>query len=100
MPYIIGIDLGTTNCGLAYADANAPDSLRTAPVKLFNIPQLVNPGEVSDEALLPSFLYLPSHSDFPPGSLSLPWHQKQDAIVGMLAQKRGAENAGDRKSVV
>ena len=94
MPYIIGIDLGTTNCGLAYADANAPDSLRPAPVKLFNIPQLVNPGEVSDEPLLPSFLYLPSHTDFPAGSLSLPWHQKQDAIVGVLAQKRGAENAG------
>ena len=94
MPYIIGIDLGTTNCGLAYADANAPDSLRTAPVKLFNIPQLVNPGEVSDEPLLPSFLYLPSQTDFPPGSLALPWHQKQNAIVGLLAQKRGAENAG------
>jgi len=94
VPYIIGIDLGTTNCGVAYADANAPDSLHPAPVKLFSIPQLMNPGEVSDEPLLPSFLYLPSQTDFPAGSLTLPWHQKQTSVVGVLAQKRGSENAG------
>ncbi len=94
MAYIIGIDLGTTNCGLAYADANAPDPLTPAPVNLFAIPQLVNPGEVREEPLLPSFLYIPGPNDFPAGSLTLPWNAKLSAIVGQLAQKRGSENAG------
>ena len=94
MSYIIGIDLGTTNCALAYTAANAPDPLHLPPVELFAVPQLVNPGEVRDEDLLPSFLYLPGPNDFPPGSLALPWPGKATHIVGQLAQKRGAENVG------
>ena len=58
------------------------------------IPQLVNPGEVRDEALLPSFLYLPGPSDFPAGTLALPWDAERGFVVGRLAQKRGVENAG------
>jgi len=38
---------------------------------LLAIPQLVNPGEVRDDSLLPSFLYLPGASDFPAGSIAL-----------------------------
>lgn len=94
MSYIIGIDLGTTNCGLAYADANAADPLKSAPVHLFGVPQLINPGEVRDQSLLPSFLYLPGPNDFPSGSTALPWIERPLAIVGQLAQKRGAENTG------
>ena len=78
---MIGIDLGTTNCALAFA--TRPD----APVQLFSIPQLVNPGEERAEPLLPSFLYLTGPGDFPPGTVTGP-------IVGSLAQKRGAENPG------
>jgi molecular chaperone DnaK (HSP70) len=69
-PAIIGIDLGTTNCALAFT--------REDSVDVFPIPQLVNPGEVREEPLLPSFLFLEGD---PP-------------IVGVLAQKRGLENAG------
>jgi hypothetical protein len=58
------------------------------------IPQLVNPSEVREQDLLPSFLYLPGASDFPGGSLALPWDASRDFVVGALAQKRGAENAG------
>src|SRR5215469_9543815 len=58
------------------------------------IPQLANPSEVREQDLLPSFLYLPGPSDFPGGSLSLPWDTSRDFVVGALAQKRGAENAG------
>ena len=63
-------------------------------MQLLAIPQLTNPGEVRDEDLLPSFLYLPGASDFPQGSLALPWDAERGHVVGRLAQKRGVENAG------
>jgi hypothetical protein len=93
--YVIGIDLGTTNSALAYVPLSAlEDPHDLPPARLMAIPQLVNPGEVRDEPLLPSFLYLPGPADFPHGSLALPWDQSPDAIAGALAQKRGAENPG------
>jgi hypothetical protein len=93
--YVVGIDLGTTNSALAYAEIVA-DADRFAPanVQLLPIPQLVNPGEVREESLLPSFLYLPGSSDFPAGTLALPWDEERAFVVGQLAQKRGAENVG------
>ncbi len=66
---VIGIDLGTTNCALAYSQEGA--------VELFSIPQFVHPNEVREEPLLPSFLFL----EDPP-------------IVGVLAQRKGLDNPG------
>ena len=57
------------------------------------MPQLINPGEVRAEPLLPSFLYVPGSSDFPAGSIALPWDEWPRFVIGMLAQKRGAEVA-------
>lgn len=93
--YVIGIDLGTTNSALAYAEvvANA-DPFAPANVQLLGVPQLENPGEVRDEGLLPSFLYLPGATDFPAGTIALPWDEERPYVVGRLAQKRGVENAG------
>ncbi len=93
--YVIGIDLGTTNSALAYAEIR-PDADPFAPanVQLLAIPQLVNPGEVREEGLLPSFLYLPGSSDFAAGATALPWDEKRSFVVGRLAQKRGVENVG------
>jgi hypothetical protein len=93
--YVIGIDLGTTNSALAYADATpSADPFAPANVRLLEVPQLENPGEVRDEGLLPSFLYLPGSSDFPAGAIALPWDPEREYVVGRLAQKRGIENAG------
>ena len=93
--YVIGIDLGTTNSALAFAEAEAEaDPFAPANVHLLAVPQLVNPGEVRDEDLLPSFLYLPGASDFPAGTIALPWDAERPYVVGRLAQKRGVENAG------
>ena len=90
--YVIGIDLGTTNSAVAYAPAGGdPDVM--PPVSLFPVPQLVNPGEVRDEPLLPSFLYVPGTGDFPPGSIAVPWDEWPRYLIGTLAQKRGAEVA-------
>ncbi len=93
--YVIGIDLGTTNSALSYVE-NRPDADPFAPanVELLTIPQLVNPSEIRDESLLPSFLYIPGATDFPAGATALPWDPKPETVVGRLAQKRGAENAG------
>jgi Hsp70 protein len=93
--YVIGIDLGTTNSALAYAEILAEaDPFAPANVRLLEVPQLVNPGETRDEDLLPSFLYLPGASDFPAGTIALPWDEGRGFVVGRLAQKRGAENSG------
>ncbi len=85
---IIGIDLGTTNSALAWCGAPEEES----PIEVRNIPQLVNPNEVAERTLLPSFLYLPGELDFPKGSLALPWEPEPKFVVGELARKRGAEN--------
>jgi len=95
MKYVIGIDLGTTNSALAYSEIKSGADGPDAPdVRLMDIPQLVNPGEVRDEPLLPSSLYVPGPSDFPAGSLAIPWDPEPEFVVGRLAQKRGVENTG------
>jgi molecular chaperone DnaK (HSP70) len=85
--YSIGIDLGTTNCALAFTEL----ADEAAPVQLAPVPQLVNANEVAPEALLPSFLYIPGDNDFPAGSTALPWDDKPRYVAGHLAQRRGAE---------
>jgi len=84
--FIIGIDLGTTNSALAYA--------QESEVALFPIPQLANPGEVADFDLLPSFVYLPGEKEFVEGALALPWAGQPSYITGRFARVRGVENAG------
>ena len=88
--YIIGIDLGTTNSALSYFDTALAEEHGRIVTQA--IPQLVNPGEVGELALLPSFLYLPSELDFPKGSLALPWEREPASVIGELARTRGAES--------
>ena len=87
--YILGIDLGTTNSALAFVRTDDEQH----QIQLFAVPQLVNPGEVSAETLLPSSLYVPGENEFVEGALALPWNQQPQFITGQLAQKRGVENA-------
>ncbi len=95
MKYVIGIDLGTSNSALAYSEIkDGADPFDAPTVSLMDVPQLVHPGEVRDEPLLPSSLYIPGPSDFPAGSLALPWNPEPQFVVGRLAQTRGVENAG------
>ena len=87
--FVVGIDLGTTNCALGWVDTAAGDAAR---VRIQDIPQLVNAGELAARTLLPSFLYAPGELDFPAGSLELPWDQSPRFVTGELARRRGAEN--------
>ena len=86
--FVIGIDLGTTNCALAYADTGAGGDPKAKP---FGIPQVVNPGIVEDRELLPSFLYLPGANEQPAGALKLPWDAERDYCVGEFARNFGAK---------
>jgi Hsp70 protein len=88
--YIVGIDLGTTNSALARCDAAAAEE--ESRIEVRGIPQLVNPNEVAERTLLPSFLYIPGDFDFPKGSLALPWELEPKFVIGELARKRGAES--------
>ena len=91
--YIVGIDLGTTNCVVAYVDTQSAETQPPA-IRLFQIPQLVTPGNVEERALLPSFLYLPSAQELPHGSLVLPWTDELSFAVGTFARTRGVEVPG------
>ena len=85
--YVVGIDLGTTNCALAYAEPDDP----ATPVRHLPIPQVVAAGEVGDRPVLPSFLYLPADNEQPAGALDLPWKKKAvDRVVGTYARDQGA----------
>lgn len=83
----LGIDLGTTNCGFASAASEGP-------VQVFAIPQLVSPGEIRAEPLLPSALYLAREDEFAEGLLDLPWRPGGLRVTGSLAVRRGAESLG------
>jgi len=89
----VGIDLGTTNTVLAYAQAG------TDQVETFPIPQLVAPGEVAPKPLLASNRYHPFEAELAPGELQLPWRQDDVAglarvAVGQLARSLGAQTPG------
>jgi hypothetical protein len=88
--YIVGIDLGTTNSALARCAAAAEEE--ESRIEVRSIPQLVNPNEVAERTLLPSFLYIPGEFDFPGGSIALPWEPEPRLVIGELARKRGAES--------
>jgi molecular chaperone DnaK (HSP70) len=92
--YVIGIDLGTTNCAMAFADTTAQEPDRPGPITALGIPQVVALQDVSERPLLPSFLYLPSAKEFPTGGLDLPWKSPPDRIVGVFARDHGAKVPG------
>ncbi|CAN5917058.1 Hsp70 family protein [soil metagenome] len=88
--YVVGIDLGTTNTVVAYGRLGA------AKVALFEIDQLVGPGEVAARTLLPSVRYHPAEGELSPGETQLPWPRplEDTAIIGRLALDRGAQVPG------
>ena len=83
---IIGVDLGTTNTAVAYVDTRSADPR----VRVFEIPQLVAPGEIARRRQLPSFVYLPGEHDLGPAETALPWAPERRHVVGELARAQGA----------
>ena len=89
--FIVGIDLGTTNCALAYADSPESTSDNPAPIRSFAIPQVVGLGEVAARPVLPSFLYIPASKEFPAKSTDLPWNSADTRLVGTFSRDHGAK---------
>jgi molecular chaperone DnaK (HSP70) len=92
--YVVGIDLGTTNSALAYADTREATPEAPAPIRSLAIPQVVGVNDVGERPVLPSFLYLPAAKEFPAGSTELPWKSPADRVVGTLARDHGAKVPG------
>jgi molecular chaperone DnaK (HSP70) len=91
--YIVGIDLGTTHTVVAYASAKG--GVGDDSVRLFEIEQLVAPGEVAARPLLPSLRYHPAPGEIPAADLALPWGPSPDGvIVGSLARELGSQVPG------
>jgi molecular chaperone DnaK (HSP70) len=93
--YIVGIDLGTSNTAVAYAAPGSRD------VELFEIEQLVAPGQVAARPLLPSVRYQPAAGEIGAAELQLPWPQAElgeppliGPLVGYLALDLGAQVPG------
>jgi molecular chaperone DnaK (HSP70) len=92
--YVVGIDLGTTNSALAYADTRGMTAEAPAKVQPLAVPQVVGANDVGERPVLPSFLYLPAEKEFAPGALDLPWKKKADRVVGVFARDHGAKVPG------
>ena len=96
--YLVGIDLGTSNTVVAYADTRTRTGSRA--IQLFAIEQVIAPGEVMAQPLLPSVRYHPAADELPPSANTLPWsasalEQSLPAgLVGTLAQQLGAKSPG------
>ena len=54
----IGIDLGTTNSGLAYVQQEAGEPADYPEIRILDIPQHVAPNQIEPRRTLPSFLFL------------------------------------------
>src|SRR4051794_19631917 len=91
--YIVGIDLGTTNCAVAYVDTRGRER-PAADVRAFEVTQLVAAGESAPRPMLPSFLYLPGQHELPAGATRLPWRGDADRIVGEFARVQGSRIPG------
>jgi len=97
--YVLGIDLGTTHCVLAYAplDDDAPR------LRLLPIPQIVDRHTIESRHELPSFAYLDETSEaekladhseqehLEMGSLDLPWTAGRAYCVGQYARQQASE---------
>ncbi|MEE2731692.1 MAG: Hsp70 family protein [Pseudomonadota bacterium] len=96
--YLVGIDLGTTHTVVSYADLSV--GADRAQAKLFEIEQLIGPGEVAKRPLLPSFRYHPAAGELPEEQLVLPWPSQSipgddtPYLVGEYARDLGSKVEG------
>ncbi|CCO48579.1 putative Heat shock protein Hsp70 [Vibrio nigripulchritudo SOn1] len=100
--FLVGIDLGTTNTVVAFCEIT--DNLEQSEVNLFDIDQLIGPGEVVRKPLLPSFRYHPAEEQIALSDLTLPWEPQPvkgdvpNNIVGEWARELGAKVEGRQVS--
>jgi hypothetical protein len=101
-PFTVGIDLGTTNCAVAYVENILSTHTRSpqerggdgereeSAIQVFQIPQLVSEGNLAPLPMLPSYLYLAGTHELLQENIRLPWDDKITSVVGEFAKKLGA----------
>jgi len=85
--FSIGIDLGTTNCALAFVPLDGE-----AKSEILAIPQWETLSTITESTVLPSFLYLPEEAAA--AQIRVGETDNQQWIVGLLARKKAAESPG------
>src|SRR5204862_2200434 len=88
--FVIGVDLGTTNSAVAYADLRELSASGTPPVRVFDVPQLVAEGEIAPRETLPSCLYLLGPEERGSDRCALPWAPDAPHVAGVWARDQGA----------
>jgi molecular chaperone DnaK (HSP70) len=85
--YSIGIDLGTTNCALAFVPLQGDGQS-----EVLAVPQWATLSAIAESTALPSFLYLPEEA----AAAQLPVVKtgNEEWIVGQLARKKAVESPG------
>jgi len=95
--YIVGIDLGTSNSAVSYADLEEVRREGRPIIQELEIPQLAAPNDVRSRPLLPSARYEPARFELAEGADTLPWPPEPVAgdrarpIVGEAARRLGAK---------
>ena len=92
--YLIGIDLGTTNTVVAYADMTQP--LTPENCHIFEIEQLIAAGEVAKRPQLPSFRYHPTKGELNEHDTQLPWSEKLTNDLPMVIVGEWARELGEK----
>jgi molecular chaperone DnaK (HSP70) len=85
--FSIGIDLGTTNCALAFVPLHVE-----ARSEILGIPQRATLSAITESTALPSFVYLPEEA----AAAKIPVSEadNEEWIAGLLARKKAAESPG------
>ncbi len=93
--YLVGIDLGTTHTVLAYGVLASGKSRQAPAIEIFPLEQLVGPGQVAAQALLPSVRYHPAPGELSDTALQLPWATTEPGVVlGQWARQLAAQVPG------
>jgi molecular chaperone DnaK (HSP70) len=90
--YWVGIDLGTTHTVVAYSQADNTQH----DIQIFQIEQLVAPGQVAARPLLPSVRYHPASGELSEADLAFPGGvpSAEMAVIGEAARLLGAKTKG------
>jgi molecular chaperone DnaK (HSP70) len=83
--FSIGIDLGTTNCALAFVPLQGEKRS-----EIVGIPQWETLSAITESTALPSFLYLPEEAAA--AQLQHAEADNEEWVVGLLARKKAAES--------
>lgn len=88
--FIIGIDLGTTNCTMSYTLIQ-PEDNKQPSLEQIAISQSMAAQMPGNSFSLPSFIYYPLPEELKAKVAELPWNSKNSFTVGTYARDRGAE---------